>query len=145
MSTQTSLAIMAICQLLATAAIVTAAVGLVYVAIFFKRMVSDKVDELINRVQPILDETKSVAQQARETAEMVSDKVDSIMSKAEDTAGRVTGRMDSVSAKVEEAVSPQAASAAGYAVAAVKAFQLFQQIANIKHTAGKSSTKKDED
>ena len=145
MSTQTSLAIMAICQLLATIAIITAAVGLIYVVIFFKRMISDKVDEMINRIQPILDETKGVAQHARETAEMVSEKVDSIMTKAENTAGNVTSRMDSVSAKVEEAVSPQAASAAGYAVAAVKAFQLFQQISTIKQTVKKSAPKKDED
>jgi len=142
MSTGTSLAIMAICQLIATVAIVVAAAGLVVAIILFKRMISAKVDEMMNRVQPILDQTKDIAQQAKETAEKVSEKMDSIMTKADDTVEKVSSRMDSVSAKVEEAVSPHAATFAGYAAAALKAFQLFQQISVTKQAAKTSSSKK---
>ena len=142
MSTGTSLGIMAICQLISSCAIVVAAAGLVVAIILFKRMISAKVDEMMNRVQPILDQTKDIAQQAKETAELVSQKVDSIMTKADDTAGKVSSRLDSVSAKVEEAVSPHAATFAGYAAAALKAFQLFQQISATKHAAKPSSSKK---
>jgi predicted RNA-binding protein Jag len=132
MSTGTSLGIIAVCQLIATIAIIVAAAGLVVAIILFKRMISSKIDEMMNRVQPILDQTKEIAQQAKETAEMVSEKVDSIMTRADNTAEKVSSRMDSVTAKVEEAVSPQAATFAGYAAAALKALQLFQQIAAVK-------------
>jgi len=144
MSTTTSLGIMAICQLIATVAILVAAAGLVCAIILFKRMISAKIDEMMNRVQPILDQTKDIARQAKETAEKVSEKVDSIMTKADDTAGKVADRMDSVTAKVEEAVSPQAATFAGYAAAALKAVQLFQKLASVKQSAKPSRGKEAE-
>ena len=143
MSTETSLGIIAICQLIATIAIVAAAAGLVIAIIYFKRMINSKIDEMMNRVQPILDQTKEIAQQAKETAELVGEKVDSIMTRADNTAEKVSSRMDSVTAKVEEAVSPQAATFAGYAAAALKALQLFQQIAAVQHPKPKSTKESD--
>jgi len=144
MSSESSLAIIAICQLVATIAILAAAAGLIALIFCFKRMITRKIDEVMDRLKPILDETKAVAEQARATAEKVSEKVDSIMTKADDTAGKVADRMDSVTAKVEEAVSPQAATFAGYAAAAVKAFQLFQKIASVKQSAKPSREKEQE-
>lgn len=135
MSTEHALSTIAICQLITTIMVFLTAGALIAVIFLFKRMVSQKADELMSRVQPIVDDAKAVAEQAKETAEKVSEKVDSIMTKAEDTADKVTTRMDSVTAKVEEAVSPQAATVAGYAVAAMKAFQLFQQVAAVKQAA----------
>lgn len=134
MSTESSLTAIAICQIITTAMVFLTAAALVVVVFMFKRMVNQKIEEVMNRVQPIIDQTQQVAQQARETAEMVGEKVDSIMTKAESTAGRVTERMDSVSAKVEEAISPKAATVAGYAAAALRALQLFQQVAAVKET-----------
>jgi methyl-accepting chemotaxis protein len=141
MSREASLAIIAICQLIATVAIVVAAAGVIALIFCFKRMVNRKIDEILGRVQPIIDEAKAITEQARQTAEKLSDKVDSIMTKAEDTASKVTDRMDSVSAKVAEAVSPQAATFAGYATAAVKAFRLFQQLVSAKQSAKPSRDK----
>lgn len=128
MSTQVSLTIIAICQLLTIIALLAIGGGLIYAIIMLKRMVSEKTDEMMSRVQPIVDQTKEIAEQARETAEKVSEKVDSIMTKAESTASRVTERVDHVTAMVEESVSPQAASIAGYVAAGLKAFQLFKDI-----------------
>jgi predicted PurR-regulated permease PerM len=132
MSTSVALTIIAICQMLATIAVVIAAGAIVAGIFIFKKLISDKIDQALNRVQPILDQTKEIAEQAKETAEHVSEKVDIIMTKVEGTADKVTSRMDNVTAKVEDAVSPQAATVAGYAAAAVKAFQLFQTIASVK-------------
>lgn len=144
MSTATSLGIIAICQLIATIAIVAAAAGLVVAIVFFKRMIGSKIDEMMNRVQPILDQTKEIAQQAKETAELVSEKVDSIMTRADNTAEKVSSRMDSVSAKVEQAVSPQTANVAGYVAAALKAFQLFRDIAAVSKAVKPEPDKKPE-
>lgn len=135
MSTEHALIWIAVCQTVTTLMVFLTAGALIYVFLKFKQMISEKADEVTKRIQPILDQTQQIAVQAKQTAELVSEKVDSIMTKAETTAGNVTDRMDSVSAKVEEAVSPQAAQVAGYAVAAVKAFQLFQQIAAVKQAA----------
>lgn len=132
MSTSDALTAIAICQMLSTLAVLAAAAGLLIAVFMFKKLISDKIDQAMNRVQPILDQTKQIAEQAKETAELVSDKVDVIMTKVEGTADKVTSRMDNVTAKVEGAVSPQAATVAGYAAAAVKAFQLFQTIASVK-------------
>lgn len=133
MSTQTALTWIAICQMLATLSILAVAIGLLVAIFTFKKLISDKIDQAMNRVQPIIDQTKEIAEQAKETAESVSEKVDIIMTKVEGTADKVTSRVDNVTAKVEDAVSPQAATVAGYAAAAVKAFQLFQTIASAKH------------
>ena len=132
MSTQTALTWIAICQMLATLSILAVAIGLLVAVFSFKKLISDKIDQTMNRLQPILDQTKEIAEQAKETAEHVSEKVDIIMTKVEGTAEKVTSRVDNVTAKVEDAVSPQAATVAGYAAAAVKAFQLFQTIASVK-------------
>lgn len=132
MPTQTSLAIMAICQLIATIAMVAAAVGIVVLILSFKRMISAKIDEMMNRLEPIVKDARSIAEQARETAEKVSEKVDSIMTKADETAEKVAVRMDTVTSAVAQAVSPQASAIAGYATAALKVFQLIQRLTSAK-------------
>lgn len=141
-STQTSLGIIAICMLIATLSIVAVAVGILVIICTFKRMVARKIDEVMNRVEPIVSDAKAIAEQARETAEKVSEKVDSIMTKADDTAGKVASRMDTVTATIAQAICPQAPAIAGYANAALKVYQLFQQFASTKHAA-KSSTEKE--
>lgn len=135
MSSDASLTTIAICQLITTLMIFLTAAALIVAIFMFKKMVSDKVDELMNRVQPIVDQTKQIAEQAKETAEKVSEKVDSIMTKAESTAAKVTERMDNVTAKVEQSVSPQAANIAGYVAAGLKALQLFKDISAVRQSA----------
>ncbi len=135
MSTQASLTIIAICQILTMLTVVAIGIGLIYVLLKMKKMINDKADEVMGHVQPILDQTQSIAEQARDAAEKVSEKVDSIMSKAEDTASRVSERMDSVTAKVEQSVSPQTANIAGYVAAGLKALQLFKDISATRATS----------
>lgn len=134
MSSHASLTTIAICQLITTVMIFLTAAGLIIAIIMFKRMIGAKIDEAMNRVQPIIDQTKEIAEQAKETAEKVSEKLDSIMTKAESTATKVSDRMDSVTAKVEQSVSPQAATIAGYVTAGLKAAQLFKDILAVRHT-----------
>lgn len=132
MPDQTSLAIIAICQLITTIALVAAAVGIVMLLLSCKRMINKKMDEIMDRVTPIVADAKSIAEQARETAEKVSEKVDSIMTKADDTADKVASRVDSVTSAIAQAVSPQAPAIAGFAAAALKVYQLFQQFASAR-------------
>lgn len=128
MSIETSVTWIAICQIIITLMVFLTAAALIFVLIKFKKLVSDKVDEALSRVQPIVDQTREIAEQAKDTAEKVSEKVDSIMTKAETTATKVTERMDNVTAKVQESVSPQAVNIAGYVAAGLKALQLFKDI-----------------
>jgi len=142
MPSETSLAIIAVCQLIITVALVAAAVGIVVVMLSFKRMINKKMDEMMDRVEPIVKDAKSIAEQARETAEKVSEKVDSIMTKADDTADKVAGRLDSVTSAIAAAVSPQAPAIAGFATAALKVYQVFQQFTSARQ-ADKSAEKKE--
>ena len=138
MSSETSLIIIAICQLaMIVAAIVL--VGVVAWAIFaFKRLVTTKVDEAMAKVQPVVDQAKSIAEQAKQTADTVSEKVDSIMTRADDTAGKVTEKVESVSTKLEEALTPQVVTAGGVIGAAVKCVELFKDASKLKKTAEES-------
>ena len=133
MSNTTSLTIIAICQLAITAAGIVAVGGLIYAILAFKRMISSKIDEAMNKVQPVIDRAESVAQQAKETAEHVSDKVDAIMAKAEETADTVGDKVQSVSTKVEEAMNPQVVAVAGVVGTAVRCLQLYSDIVKVRH------------
>jgi|YNPBryantNP2012_1023418.scaffolds.fasta_scaffold29409_2 hypothetical protein len=128
MSADASLTMIAICQLVTTLAGVAAVVGLIYAIVSFKRMISRKIDEVMAKVMPVVDQAKLIAEGARETAQKVGDKVDSIMTKAENTADQLTDRMQRISTKVEEAVSPQVVAAAGIVSGVMKAMQICRDI-----------------
>ena len=132
MSGSVSLTLIAVCQVLTTLAAMAAAAALIYAVFAFKRLVDHKVEDALNRVQPIVDQARSVAEQARETAENVSEKVGSIVSRAESTVGLVGDRVDSLSAKVEEGMSPQLITVAGIVGTAVKCAQIYKDIITTK-------------
>ena len=139
MSSQTSLTIIAISQIILAISIFMAVAGLLYAIFAFKKMISSKVDEAMDRVQPIVDQAKAISEQAKETVEKVSDKVDSIMTKAETTADKVGEKVQSVSEKVETAINPQVLAAAGIVGSAVKCIQLYNDITRIKETMHKNA------
>lgn len=132
MSSDTSLTIIAICQLIMTAAGLVAVVALVYAIRAFKKMISTKIDEVMDRVQPVVDRAESIAQSAKETAEKVSEKVDHIMARAETTAETVSDKVESVSTKVEEAMNPQVVAVAGVVATAVRCMQLYRDIVQLR-------------
>jgi hypothetical protein len=128
MTSSASLTAIAICQVLTALAGLATAVVLIYAVVSFRQFINRKVDEAMNRVQPIVDEAKSVAEQARETAEKVSEKVDTMVTRAGTTVDRVGDQVESVSAKVEEAISPQVIAVAGILGTAVKCAQIYKDI-----------------
>lgn len=136
MSSSAALTTIAVCQLIMTIAGVVAVIAIVYAILSFKKMVSAKMDEAMQKIQPVVDRAESVAQQAKETAEMVGEKVDSIMAKAETATETVTNRVQSVSGKVEEAVNPQVVAVAGMVGTAMKCVQLYKDIVQIKQGSG---------
>ena len=137
MSDSTSLTIIAICQILFAALGLFAVAGILYAIFSIKKMVNDKIDDAFARIQPVVDQAQSIAEQARETTEKVSAKVDSIMSKAETTADQVSSRVVTATNKVESTINPQVATTAGVIGAAFKAYQLYQDFMSIKNTASK--------
>lgn len=139
MPTQTSLMIIAICQMVFALVGVVVVIALIWAVRSFKKMISNKMDEAMGRVQPVVDQARSIAEQARETAESVGRKVDTIMAKAEDTADRIGEKVQTVSSRVEEAVNPQVAAAAGVVGAIMKAVQLYQDVSAMRQSVGGSS------
>ncbi len=128
MTQEVSLGIMAICQLVSTIAIVALAIGFIYMFFSMKKMVNDRVDEAMTKVQPILDQATAVANQAKATADTIGAKVDSIANKAETTAGKVGDTVQLLSGKVDQAVTPKVAAAIGIAGAAIKLVELYSTI-----------------
>jgi len=113
MSTGASLTTIAICQLVATIAMLALAGGLLYAVFAFKRMISKKIDQAMAEVKPIAEQARSVAEQAKRTADTVNEKVDSIMTTAEDAAASAGNTVQNVSRRMEEAVNPQIVNIAG--------------------------------
>jgi len=142
MSSDTPLWIIAVCQLITTAAGVVAVVAMVYAIIAFKKMISTKIDEAMNRVQPVVDRAEAIAQSAKETAEKVSEKVDHIMTRAESTAETVSDKVESVSTKVEEAMNPQVVAVAGVVGTAVRCMQIYRDIVQIRQGAAPQEPEK---
>ena len=132
MSSSSALTTIAICQLIMTIAGFLTALALIYVLFAFKKMISNKVDEAMGKVQPVVDQAKAIAEQARQTAEMVGSKVDSIMTRAESTADKVGEKVESVTTKVDEAVSPQVATTAAVISGAIRCIQIYQDINRIR-------------
>ena len=128
MSQELSLAIMAICQFVSMLAIVALVIGFYIMFIKMKKMVDEKVDEALAKVQPILDQATAVANQAKATADTIGAKVDSIANKAETTAGKVGDTVQLLSGKVDQAVTPKVAAAIGIAGAAIKLVELYSTI-----------------
>lgn len=133
MPESTSLTIIAICQLIMTAALLVAVLALIYAIFAFKNLLNTKIDEALNRVQPVVDRAETIAQQAKETAESVSSKLDHIMTRVENTTDTVTDKVQSVSTRVEESVTPQMATIAGVIGTAMQAMQIYRDIVEIRH------------
>ncbi|OFX15012.1 MAG: hypothetical protein A2Z18_03210 [Armatimonadetes bacterium RBG_16_58_9] len=138
MSSETSLSVIAICQLLLIVSAIALVGVVVWAVLAFKKLVKDKLDELMGKVDPVLDQAKSVAEKARETADSISEKLDSIATKADDTVANLTESVESVSNKLEEAMTPQVVTVGSVIGAAAKCVELFKDVATLRKTAKES-------
>ena len=146
MTTETSVGIIAVCQLIFAVVGIAAVLAIIWGVFALKKFANKKADEVMERLQPIVDQAKQVAEKANQTAENVSKKIDSIASKAENTAEEVTDKVKGVSEKVEQAVSPQVVAAAGAVSAAVKCFEIYRDVMALKHSGdGPEEPKKSEE
>lgn len=139
MSEQTSLMIIAICQMLFVVIGIIAAAAILWAVLSFKKMVQQKMDEAMSRVQPVVDRATVIAEQAKETADKVkvttdniSAKIDSIVGRAETTADKVSDRVDSVTSRVEQSVSPQVAQIAGIIGMGIKLYDIYRDMSASK-------------
>jgi len=135
MTQPSALTAIAICQIITTVSVFAAAGALVYGFFSFKKMISAKMDEMMAKVQPVVDNAQAIAEQAKETAENVSKKVDSMVAKAEETAGRVSDKVDSISEKVEGAVNPQVVTIAGLVGTAARVVQIYTDLKRARRCA----------
>lgn len=138
MSVQSSLTVIMICQIVFAMAALLAVFGLLYAIFSIKKMVNKKADEAFAKVQPIVDQAKSIAEKANATSGTVCDKIDSIMTKTETAVSEVSDCVVSVTNKVENAVSPKVTSTVGIIGAAMKAYQLYKEFSNIKQCSAKT-------
>lgn len=129
MDQNAALTTIAICQLVGTVIFIVASIVLIYAVFSIKKMVSDKVDQAMSRVEPIAEQAKAIAEQARETTDMISFKLDSITSKATTTADSVTDKILNVASKLDTAVSPNMATIAGIVTMAAKAYNSYKESA----------------
>ena len=135
MSIELSLGIMAICQLLITIAIIGGATALIVVLVMSRRALVAKMDELIVRVDPVLEQTKEIAEHVKQTTDKLNTTVESILKRADSTTEKLASGVTCVTSKVAQAVNPQIA---GYAAAAVKTYQLIQQVVAARRSAASS-------
>lgn len=149
MSSETSLGIIAVCQLLVCISTI-ALIGVVIYAIFsFRKLVDVKTKEVLDKVEPIIKRTESIAEQANQTAQNVSEKVDSSLGRIDPVLDKVDGMIDAVDGtvnsvtgtvtrtteKIEKSISPQMLQIVGLVMTGVKTYQMVNE----------SSSKKDSD
>ena len=132
MSTEASLTIVAICQLVVALAVLALAGGVLWAVFAFKRMVATKIDQAMAEIKPIAEQARSVAEQAKRAADTASEKVDAIMTTAEDVATSVGNTVQSVSKRMEEAVNPQIVNLAGLVGTIVKCIQVWKEVAAVR-------------
>ena len=131
-----ALNLIAVCQVITTIAAIVSVAVFIWAVFAFKSLITRKIDLFFAKVQPVVDEAKSIAEQARDTTEKVSEKVDSIMSRAESTANTVSEKVESVSGKLEEAINPQIAVAVGVLEAGVKLVHIYREIVQSRQSKG---------
>lgn len=132
MSSSTSLNIIAICQILLTLGGIVAVAALVYGVLTIKKLITSKVDEALNRVQPIVDQAKSIVDQAHDTTQKVSEKVEAVVNRAESTVDNLTDKVDVLSNKVEQSINPQVIAMAGVVGTAIKCAQIYKETTTSK-------------
>lgn len=137
MTEQASLTVIAVCQIILVVLLFAAVAAILYALFAVRQTINQKVDEAMQRIEPVLEHTKAVVEQARSAAECanrtvegVSERVDAIVSRAQDTA-------ESVTAKLEQAVSPQVIAAAGAAGTVLKCVQLYRDILELRRVASR--------
>ncbi len=144
MSTETSLAIIAICQLLATIAVV----GLVVATILFVRnakiSLEAKGKEIMDKVDPIVQDAKSISSQTKNTVDILAARVDNISGRVEETATKLTDHVDSVAERVDSAVTPQMATAVGTAATVAKVMEVLIRTSSVAKSAKKAAGDQDD-
>ncbi len=133
LTTQNSLTIVAVCQLVATLAVVALAGGLLYVVFAFKRMISTRIDQVMAEGKPSAESARSMAEEAKRVADNASEKVDAMMTTAEDAATSIGNTLQSVSKRVDEAVNPQVVAIAGLVGTIAKCVQACRDASTICH------------
>ncbi|MDH7601057.1 MAG: DUF948 domain-containing protein [Armatimonadota bacterium] len=126
MSESASLTLIAISQLVATIAVVILCVGMLYSMVLFRRMLSNKTDQLLAQIKPISERAQAIAEQAKQTADKALEKVDSMMSAAEDAVVSASDTARSVSRKIDESFTPRMAKIAALAVSIAKCVRVWQ-------------------
>jgi peptidoglycan hydrolase CwlO-like protein len=161
MTTEASLTIMAICQLLWTLAIVGLAIAILVTVKKAKTAVEAKTQEMMDKIDPIIADVKNISTQAKDTVDTLAARVDNVAGRVEDTATKLTehvdnmseqveqttsrlvDRVDSVADRIDSAVTPQVASAAGTVATVAKVIEVLIRTSNVAKSARKAAGDQD--
>jgi methyl-accepting chemotaxis protein len=132
MSVPVGVTIIAICMLILTVGTVLATGAIIWLIRGFKKMVGNKVDEAMAKVQPIVDQAQTIANQVGDTTEKLTSAVNTIASKAEETANTVGDKVKIMSEKVEDAVNPQVVTIAGMVGTAARCVQIYHDLVKLR-------------
>lgn len=124
MTPEASLTIIAICQLLGAIAFVALVIAIIVVIKKAKTALDSKTKEIMDKVDPIIQDAKRISAQTKETVDTVAARVDSVAGKVEETARNISDRVDSVAERVDCAVTPQMTKAVGAAATVAKAVEV---------------------
>lgn len=102
MSQTVSLAIIAICMLVITVAILGTAIALLIVALAAKK----SINKLTSRAQPLISQATETVKTANSIANTVKARTEGIIGKAEDTVDDVSRRIKTTTNIIQESISP---------------------------------------
>lgn len=132
MTQEQALTMMAWCQLVSAIGMVCVFVALIYLIKTTKKYLDLKVNEILAKLEPVVQQAKAVTEQAKETVDLVGTKIDSITDKADTAVTKVGHTVQLFSGKLEKAVTPKVASVLAIVGAATRLLQLYQSITKDK-------------
>ena len=132
MSVPSGVTIIAICTLILTLGTILVTGAILWLILSFKKMVNNKINEAMAKVQPIVDQAQTVANQIGDSTQKLTSAVNTIATKAEETANTVGDKVKTMSAKVEDAVNPQVVTIAGMVGTATRCYQIYHDLVKLR-------------
>jgi len=143
MSQEASLTVIAICCLLSVAAFVAVVVAAVVFVVKTKRSLEAKGKEIMDKVDPIVQDARAISTQAKETVDGIAARVDSIAGRVEETTTKLTDRVDDISDRVDTAVTPNLVTAVGTAATVAKVVEIVLRTSKVAQSAKTAAGEKD--
>lgn len=131
MSTQVSLAIIAICMLVITVGTLVLTVPLIMLALSARKSLAT----ITNKTQPLISQVEETVKTANGIAHTVKVRAEGIMDKAETTVDSVSKKVRTTSNIVQQTISPPIISVASLITGISKGLEFFREYQSRKGTS----------